>query len=514
VEDDVPFLVNNSGRLSEHAAALLFANLVETPTQGPINVLELGAGTGLFARFFLDTFRAICRQEHRDFYDRLVFYISDRSPRTVEQWQERGQFDGHPTSTVRAGISDALAPDIFRVPATKTCGEQTIELRGVRAVFANYILDVLPATILRKGVDGPEELRIRTHLTDDVGLLAQYTPLSLKEIKELAETNDPEEKARLVPLLSLLEVETAFMPSEQSPLAAYALDGAEELDRVVVNHGAVASVEACLNVLDSAGFILLNDYGPVRPDQVAGHTYSQRFGPTSAIGLNFPLLERYFTTRGNTVEKTEDDEERGIHARLLMPHGLPATIASFHNRFGPSGASFFDGPAQEARKHIAAGRKNDALESFRLALSRSPREWQLLGEIAEFVGLHLQDFQAGRELIRAALEQNPWYSPWLWNVLGDILFMEKNIGGAHEAYLQAQRLHPRDVRTNLNLAYSYSEFGDYPHALGALAAALAGDVRGTYRPRLLEKQNQIVGAISSRWVGEQERLARRAERML
>jgi len=47
-----------------------------------------------------------------------------------------------------------------------------------------------------------------------------------------------------------------------------------------------------------------------------------------------------------------------------------------------------------------------------------------------------------------------------------------------------------------------------------VAVALAADVRGLYRQRLLEKQHQILGAISGRWLGEQERLARRAERML
>jgi SAM-dependent methyltransferase len=87
VENDVPFLINNSGRLSEHAAALLFANCLETLGAGSIRVLELGAGTGLFARYFLNAFRAICLQENRDFYQRLIYYVTDRSMRTVQQWQ-------------------------------------------------------------------------------------------------------------------------------------------------------------------------------------------------------------------------------------------------------------------------------------------------------------------------------------------------------------------------------------------------------------------------------------------
>jgi hypothetical protein len=50
----VPFVVNNNGRLSETAAALLFENCLEPgPPDGRIAVLEPAAGTGLFARYFL-----------------------------------------------------------------------------------------------------------------------------------------------------------------------------------------------------------------------------------------------------------------------------------------------------------------------------------------------------------------------------------------------------------------------------------------------------------------------------
>ena len=507
VEDDVPYLVNNSGRLSEHAAALLFASLVETPGSGPIHVLELGAGTGLFARYFLDTFSAICRQEQHDFHERLVYHVTDQSPSTVAQWLERGQFAAHPQA--RPGCRNALAPR----------GGEESTAEPFRAVFCNYILDVLPATVLRRTAEGAvEELRIRTHLTEDRALLAQYTALDPEEIRAHAAAADPERKALLVPLLSLLEFECAFLPGSAGvttapALAAEALEGAASLERVTVNAGAIASLEAALGCLDAAGFILVNDYGPVKSEQVAGHSYSQRFGPTSALGLNFPLLERYFTARGCSVLKTEDDETRGVHARLFMPNPRPGTAAAFHNRFGPTGSGFLDGPALEARQHIGAGRKDEALELYRLALSRSPRDWHLLGEIAEYVGLQLHDFDAGQELVRAAIEQNPWYSPWLWNVLGDILFMKKDYAGAHEAYLQAQRLHPQDTRTNLNLAYTFMEFGDYARALDALASAFAADVRGAYRPRLLEKQQQVLNALSARWLGEQERLAQRAARM-
>jgi tetratricopeptide (TPR) repeat protein len=509
VENDVPFLVNNSGFLSEHAAAVVFANCVEAPPQGDIRVLELGAGMGLFARYFLDAFRAVCRQEGRDFYDRLTYYVSDRSLRTTRQWLERAQFANHEGRVV-VGTSDATNPCSF-------CANDgpVLELEGLRAVFCNYVLDVLPATVVRKGAAGAEELRIRTHLTEDRTLLSQYTRLSVDDIRRMSRASDAEEKARLIDLLSLLEFETNFLQLQRtSPLIDEALEAEESRERVVVNTGAIECLEACLQRLDRSGFVMVNDYGPVQSTQVSGHATSQRFGPTSALGLNFPLLECYFGRRERVLIKPEGDDERGVHARLLMNTKLEATCESFNNRFGPAGVDFYEVPCEDARRHIAAGRKSDALDCYRLALSRNPRSWQLTGEIAEFVGLQLQDFASGRELIRSALEHNPWYSPWLWNVLGDILFLDKDVAGAHEAYLQAQKIHPRDVRTNLDLAYTHFEFGRFEDALNALSTALAADVRGMFRARLLEKQHQVLGAIAGRWHGEQERLARRAERMM
>jgi hypothetical protein len=512
VENDVPFIVNNTGRLSEHAAAVLFANCNEVDDEGPITVLELGAGTGLFAKYFLDVFRAICRQERRDYYDRLLYLATDRSRRTVEQWKERGQFDDHSAhgaSHVELGVCDALQPGtLYPLSGSPRA------LSNLRAVFCNYILDVLPATVLRNGAHGHEELQIRTHLTNDRQLLAQYTRLSVDQIRDLAH-GDAAAKAALIPLISVLDFETAFVPiTTLPPHALDVLAYGKDLDRVVLNYGAIECLSCCSRLLAPAGFALWNDYGPVRRDQMAGHAASQRFGPTSALGLNFSFLEHFFTAQGRLVLKAEGDEQQSLHARLLLTAPLSESIAAFENRFGAGGNAFFDEPLTDARKHVAAGRKNEALDCYRVALSRSPRDWQVAGEIAEFVGLQLQDYDAGRELAKAAVALNPWYSAWLWNVLGDVLFLAGRVNDAHETYLQAHRIHPDDPRTNLNLAYTYFEFGQYAAALESLAVAFAADVRGLYRQRLLEKQHQILGAISGRWLGEQERLARRTQRMV
>jgi predicted Zn-dependent protease len=108
---------------------------------------------------------------------------------------------------------------------------------------------------------------------------------------------------------------------------------------------------------------------------------------------------------------------------------------------------------------------------------------------------------------------NPWYSVWLWNLLGDALYALNKFSEAHEIYLKAERLAPGDVRTALNLGYTYWELGSPAEALQALGRGLAEDGSGQFRERLLDKQAQILAGLSQRFAREQEWLARRAARM-
>src|SRR5271170_5061837 len=81
----VPFVINNDGTLSVNAAEIFFASLLDAEQHGPLEeelfVLELGIGVGLFARYFLDTFRDLCQKQNKDFYDRLCYIAADRSER-------------------------------------------------------------------------------------------------------------------------------------------------------------------------------------------------------------------------------------------------------------------------------------------------------------------------------------------------------------------------------------------------------------------------------------------------
>ncbi len=92
VSGRVPFVINNNGHSSEAAARVLYASLLDTPPHSTFEVVELGAGCGLFAKYFLKSFAELCEAEKRDWFGRLVYFVTDASRRTVEQWREIGIF--------------------------------------------------------------------------------------------------------------------------------------------------------------------------------------------------------------------------------------------------------------------------------------------------------------------------------------------------------------------------------------------------------------------------------------
>src|SRR5437588_150125 len=79
----VPFVINNDGTLSRNAAEVFFASLQDAEEAGALEdelfVLELGIGVGLFARYFLDALRELCRLHKKDYYHRLTYIAADRS---------------------------------------------------------------------------------------------------------------------------------------------------------------------------------------------------------------------------------------------------------------------------------------------------------------------------------------------------------------------------------------------------------------------------------------------------
>ena len=186
----IPFVVNNDGTLSRNAAEVFFMSLQAAEKDGTLEdeivVLELGIGVGLFARYFLDSMRELCRRHKKDYYDRLTYIAADRSERMLQDVLRHGVLGDHP-GRYRVRQLDAMDPQSGEGLGTRGEGCQ----RGrLRAVFLNYLLDCLPAAVLEFDGDAVRQLCVRTCVARNVRL-ADYTDLTAEQLRQRAASLSP-----------------------------------------------------------------------------------------------------------------------------------------------------------------------------------------------------------------------------------------------------------------------------------------------------------------------------------
>jgi tetratricopeptide (TPR) repeat protein len=519
----VPFVVNNDGTLSRNAAEVLFAALAEAEREGPLEgdlyVLELGIGVGLFARFFLDHFRDLCQKHGKDYYDRLCYLACDRSEAMLRDALRHGVFANHP-GRVRLRAVDALCPE-QSLPHDVMFRGQPVKLR---TVFLNYLLDCLPAAVLRLDDDpgpgrGPEtspqlsvsgqgretspqprvtQLCVRTCLARGVRL-ADHTDLTLAAIRHRANSPDPRAREELLEVYGLFASEYDYRPVDHAtvPYGAFALEfGRQRTRRVLHSYGAIQSLEKLLGLLHDDGFILCNEYGQTQTalDDEFEH---QRFSLATAVGLNFPLLRAYFADAKQCAwEEPDGDDRRGIHSRLLARRVGIDTRRRFHDLFGAAAQARLQEPADRARACLKGGRFELAATHYQEALRLQTRNWVLLAEVSAFLTFTLRDPRAGADLAKLALALNPACSSELWNTLGDALYECGRTAEAGSAYRQALQVNESDARARYNLSWVHTREGDYAAALSRIAEALALDRTGERREQLLRKQAEVLELVA------------------
>jgi len=510
VDGQVPYLIHNNGYYATCAADLFFASCRAAGADLPprIEVLEVGAGLGLFAMQWMDRFHELCQESGADYYDRLTYHVTDGSALTVGQWEDKSIYARHAGHALTA-CCDATRPHTFTDPT-----DHDRRFGELRAVFANYVMDSLPATVLRRRDGRVDELHVRTWLRAEYETRPRAADEpTAEQIVELAPSRSLEDLTRLLPLVNQLEFETTFRPAsmETDTYAQHAETLFHEDEPTVLNHGALRCIDAWLEQLGPTGFMLISDYGARTHLELRELAKVNRFGASVSTCLHLGVLEKHVERTGRHWVAPANEQPRSIYPRLIHADAAGETVKAFLEHYADGKYDEISELVVTATRHINGGRHDEAIACFRAALAGCPHDWSALGHTAQFLTQQLHKPDEARLLALRALEINPSSSAFLWNTLGNCDFLLGDHEQAQENYQKALGIDATDAQTHLNLAYSHEHYGRLDSALLSIARGLQYDI-GRYQAALLQKQQQLLDEKGRRRAERLDRLSQRSER--
>jgi tetratricopeptide (TPR) repeat protein len=497
----VPYIVTNDGDQSRKAVELYVTSLRSAERQrreADVNyVLELGSGTGLFAKSFLDQLAARSRSEGTRDYAATTYILADHSRGLLDDTEQSGVLAEHANRVVRVLLPPGGLTAALRAAVPQAVG-------ALRAVHANYLLDSLPFTILSCTDHGLFELRVRTRSSDGVISADGSAPPAgdSRAIEAWLAAVAPFESSTAAETGGALLFECEYVPvtRESMPLPQLlpeydATSESRGSQQFVHSYGAAQCLEEVLSLLASDGYFVGVDYScdGVRTEPVE----FQSFGPSIAAPVNFAQLVALARSHRDCVVGVPSEDPASLQARLFARgQAPPELIERFRALYHKEESEPADAVYREALNLAQVGRFEAARWKFDEAHRLQPYNWPLLESMVAFLSHTLEEHAAGLEVGQRALELNH-LSPRLWNLLGDCHYGLDALGSAEAAYRQAIQVNPVDVRARGNLAYVFLKRGAHGEALRVIGEALALDHAGEFRDELLGKQGEALRGISA-----------------
>lgn len=460
---DVPYGATSSGRLSNDAVQLL----LETGEKDhPCRFLEIGAGSGIFTKLFLDALKS----EAPEIYATCTYVLTDGNAKMLESQAEYGVLADH------AAHIETLVFD-----ASKPFPKEFIG--AFDAVFGSYILDSLPVEVLMVGESGIQQMEARCTL-----------PAQNEALEDALKIPGFAHLAPFLPVAKSMGLQTRHSPAPSLPYSAAIGEAEGEDTPMVHSHGALACMESIANTLAPGGFAMLSDYGTITPREPSETIEFQNFGASAAYAVNFYQIDTYFAN--HPVSYLKPDAEEGFLITRVFYNGDAEALAPMVDLlFGEVRQRALRLPVDAARDMLRANAFHAARRLYTKAMELQPHNWALAEEVAELLLLAAKDFADAKALAEFGLSLNP-FAPGLHRIVAEASFELGDDSGAETALATCFRYAGDGPYARLLEAKMRLKSGAHQAALLAVANGLAVDKEADNRDALLSLQNDILLDIS------------------
>ncbi len=259
---------------------------------GTIDILEIGAGYGEFAKNFLAAFEAISKAENLDFFERSRYIISDFSQKTLDELSGSKRLDEFKSKI------DFVKFDALNKYNWQDCSGK-IKAQSFDLLMANYLLDQLPARVFVKDQDHYYEKYLAledfaTYQKQQAHPITKFFRRNyVKKLSKKTEFREIDLEQELS-LEHLQIMETCFRQNKAST--------------VVYSYAALAAIKNFLYLLKDSGLIICSDFNASsKPgfDEFEPCYY----GNSIAQAVNFEFIYKYFYSSASIEEFSEIDHK-------------------------------------------------------------------------------------------------------------------------------------------------------------------------------------------------------------
>lgn len=451
----VPSLATSNLLAAEQQARVVIAlvrSLIEEGGLGPdepVDILEVGCGSGAFAVHFHEALDRSLGHEQEALTRRIRYVLSDASPHTVVQ-----AIDSQPAlpALIEDGRVVPALLDIASAEGALALGGQPLAMTP-RVIIANYVACVLPCKQLRRSastrVDDWEELLVE---------LALEVPASSPQVKRDPRDilhdflDNPSSESFLGDLgrayhWKTIELDALFAEPIHAALARHI---AAEVPGVVFAYPQVLVdfLGRMQAALPRGSYVLINDFGmAARETLIRQAPWSPVFyGNTLNHGLCFPLFDALSRETAWRVWRTRDSLQAVHHAVLRSGAEVPGAIADALHRVlvADTRADDYVDYMSAAHTSARAGDVSVALRFYRRAAELAPRDLETACQLAA----HATDTGHAHVAVE---------------------YLLKSVDHAKSSEEAATAL--------FELGRAYAELGRYRDALRAFSSSLAYDDR-------------------------------------
>ncbi len=253
--------------------ARLFIDNLKLQETDEIRVLEVGAGYGEFARNFITAMRDISERENLPYYDKLSYYISDFSQRTIDELRASGRLKAEEEAgKIHYAVYDTL-------------DNASLRLQNIRfnLILANYLLDQFHVRVFVRSQGKYFEKYIA--LYDDQKRVDKYLAgrPERKWIKRIRKRHQFREVdlGDEIPALHFELLRSCFRFGAGASAVSYPYE-------------ALKVLENWLALLAPAGIIVVSDFNCASK---SGYDALEPcyYGNSLAEGVNFDFITKYFS---------------------------------------------------------------------------------------------------------------------------------------------------------------------------------------------------------------------------